>query len=184
MLAPTWGAISSYFSRTTKSISYLSSMLASERPATLPPTIMTLKGDFSDIFVLVHFERGMMVNVLGEKEVRSVGISMATSPISVCKIICQDLESGPLSLKCLGAKVPTLRPQEKQPHKTRNGNRCELYDVHKSLISSRTFQIIPPATTHKHIPLFTLVHRPSLFNNRISRVRNSTIHPLQENPHS
>ena len=39
-------------------------MLASERPATLPPRIMTLKGDFSDIFVLVHFERGMMVKGL------------------------------------------------------------------------------------------------------------------------
>jgi hypothetical protein len=45
-------------------------MLASERPATLPPTIMTLKGDFSDIFVLVHLERGMMVNVFGEKGVQ------------------------------------------------------------------------------------------------------------------
>jgi hypothetical protein len=35
-------------------------MLASEKPATLPPTITILKGDFSDIFMVVHFERGMM----------------------------------------------------------------------------------------------------------------------------
>lgn len=67
-------------------------MLASEKPATLPPRITTLKGDFS--FVVVHFERGMMAKsrfmvIVGAPVLTGwVGISMATSPISACTMVC------------------------------------------------------------------------------------------------
>lgn len=42
MLAPSWGATSACASRRTYSMLNFSSMLAKERPDTLPPTIMIL----------------------------------------------------------------------------------------------------------------------------------------------